>query len=1011
MSAAAPGAPPEQPPIDPSAGEVEAVFLMTDIEGSSERWQTRPAAMASALARHDRIIAGAVERNGGRVVKHTGDGFFACFEGGDPLRCALEVQRAMAAGDWTDTGGLRVRIAVHSGRAVEREGDLFGADVSLTARLLSAAWGGQTLLTEEAAASLPLPPGAGTKDLGVHILRSFEVPRAILQLEDVDLPRAGFPPPRAKDARGAGAQLPPLAPLVGREVELGELCRLLLTPSTRLVSIVGAGGMGKTRLAQQVMAEIHPEFRYGSCFVPLAPLDRPDSIAEAIGGALKLRMYGPEEPLEQVERFLRDRKMLLVLDNLEHLAGAPDIVSRLVASAPLVTFLVTSRERLGIPCEIVFEIGGLECPPPGSFESGGDFGAVKLFLESARAQIPDYRPSGPELESISRLAILLQGMPLALELAAGWARLMSPSEILDETAKSLDFLESVQRGIPERHRSLRAVFEYSWLLLSPAEREALARLSVFRNRFDRASAARVSLAGPPVLLGLLDKSLVRTSSPGSFELVEVVRQYAREKLSADGEDELATLDRHASCILSWVSTSGLCSMGEEKRGALKAASSRAGDIRSAWKRALERGMLADLADAAPGLYSFLDSTCAYSEGEELFRELSALASGTPECDPALRGRIMAWHGWMSYRRASYALAGRILEEAVAILEPLDQPGDTGFALCGTGLIFYSLGQSDSLMQAFRKAHSYAARSGRRDLMARTETGMGLGHYLRKEYEEARARFEEAIRLYAESGDISNHPLAYTNLAFTEIEAGRLDEAEDLVRKSLECAESLGDDFGRGSAARALGMIEMRRGRCAEAEALLHRSMEMYGRIGYDLGVAICEKALAEMFCSSGQWARARDYCAGVASRARGRDCQIYLADILNFQGVAEKEAGNVLSAARCHEEALRRGREKGDRSAVGESLLHIARLASEDGRSELAELILEWLASSGEVPAQCRDAALSALAEKSAAAPADFEGSAGTERHRDLDALIAEVEKSLPTLGTASGQAPGRQLG
>lgn len=996
LSAATPDESPGCSPVCEPAGEVEAAFLMTDIEGSTERWQTRPAAMASALARHDRIIAGAVVRNGGRVVKHTGDGFFACFEAGEPLRCAIEVQRDMAAADWSEAGGLRVRIAVHAGRAVSRGGDLFGAEVSLTARLLAAAWGGQTLLTEEAAGKLTLPPGAAIKDLGVHILRSFEVSRAILQLEGDGLPSVEFPPLRAGNSRGAAAPLPPLAPLLGRERELGELCGLLLARSARLVSIVGAGGMGKTRLAQQVMAEIHPEFRFGSCFVPLAPLDRPDSIADALAGALRLRMYGPDEPLAQVERFLREREMLLVLDNLEHLADAADVVSRLVESAPLVTFLVTSRERLGISCEHVFEISGLECPPPGSFEGSESFGAVKLFLERARAQIQGYEPSGPELESISRLAAFLQGMPLALELAAGWARLMRPAEILEETTKSLDFLESVQKGVPQRHRSLRAVFEYSWLLLSPGERQALARLSVFRNAFDRAAASEVALADLPVLMGLLDKSLVRANSPGSFEMVEVVRQYAREKLSTDGADELATLDRHARSMLSWVSTSGLCSTGRDKSNALKAASSRAGDIRSAWKRALECSMLAELAGAAPGLFSFLDSTCAYSEGEELFRELSSLAGRTPGVAPVLIGRIKTWHGWMSYRRASYTIAGRILEEALAVLEPLDQPGETCFALCGKGLILYSLGQSDALMETFRRAGAFAARSGLPDLLARTETGMGLGHYLRKEHAEARARFKEAIRLYSESGDISNHPLAYTNLAFTEIEAGRLDEAEELVRESFECAESLDDDLGRGSAARALGAVEMKRGRYAEAETLLRRSKEMYSRIGYDLGEAICEKAIAEMFCISGQWARAREYCAEVASRARSRDCQVFLADILNFQGMAEKETGNVLTAARCHREALLRGREKGDRSAVGESLLHIARLASEGGRSDLAERILVWLASSGDLPGHCQEAALSALGSMRQGARADSGGSEAGMVPEDLDTLTAEIEKGLP---------------
>jgi class 3 adenylate cyclase len=421
-------------------------FLLTDIEGSSLLWQRSPGSMAAALARHDLLITKLVTDSAGRIIKHTGDGFFAFFDGGNPLGCALEIQKAMASEDWGDLGALPVRIAVHAGSAERRGDDLFGIDVNFTSRLLSAAWGGQILASAEAAGSLPLPADASFLDLGVHMLRSFETPRPLLQLCHPGLPRNDFPPPNTQGGRSSN--LPhPGSPLVGREGELEKLCLMLSDPSTRLVSIVGPGGMGKTRLAQQVALEILPEFAQGACYVPLAPLDTPELISAAIAESLGMRFHGPEDPLTLLTRYLRDREVLIVLDNFEHLIGGSATVGTILSSAPLPKILVTSRERLNLPGEYVFELSGLEYPAGGLPADTTELGAVRLFLDRAAALLPGYRPSGEDLEAVAMLTAVLRGMPLAIELAAGWVRMLSPSEILEETGKSLDFLESSSRGI------------------------------------------------------------------------------------------------------------------------------------------------------------------------------------------------------------------------------------------------------------------------------------------------------------------------------------------------------------------------------------------------------------------------------------------------------------------------------------------------------------------------------------------------------------------------------------
>ena len=277
------------------------VFLFTDIENSTRLWEEHRGVMGAVLSRHDALLALAVAGRGGEVVKHLGDGIFAAFAGGDPMGCALDIQRRVAAEDWGDVGELRVRVALHAGEAEERGGDFFGPAVNRCTRLLAVGWGGQILVTPEVAGSCALPPGAAVLDLGVHVLKDVAEPQPILQLVHPELPRRDFPPLRSRAARPGN--LPPQpTPFVGREKEIAALVAIVNQPSHRLLSLVGTGGVGKTRLALEVAAAVLERFEWGAYFVPLAPHNEPARIVASIADALNFSFYGRSQPEPTLSR-------------------------------------------------------------------------------------------------------------------------------------------------------------------------------------------------------------------------------------------------------------------------------------------------------------------------------------------------------------------------------------------------------------------------------------------------------------------------------------------------------------------------------------------------------------------------------------------------------------------------------------------------------------------------------------------------------------------------------------
>jgi predicted ATPase/class 3 adenylate cyclase len=525
-------------------------LLFTDIEGSTRLLERLGDRYLEVLGEHRRLLRAAFARFDGREIGTEGDSFFVAFaRASDAVAAAAQGQRALAAHRWPDGVVLRVRMGMHTGEpAVDADG-YGGLAVHRAARICAAGHGGQVLLSQPTRELLgaELPSGVGLRDLGEHRLKDLTHPQRLWQLIIAGLPEV-FPALRTLGPRPSNLPVR-LTRFVGRERELARLHELLDDPTRRLVTLVGPGGIGKTRLAVEVASARHDRYRDGVVFVslvgtaPARPEKAADLVVANLAAALGVSLAVPRDPLEQLCDHLAARELLLVLDNLEQLPDAAKVVATLLQRAADVKLLATSRRRLGLGGECLVEVAGL--PYPASDDRDlGDYAAVQLFQDHARLIRPDLGSAADD-QDVSRICRLVAGVPLAIELAARWVRSVTPAVIADRLTSDLDLLATSAPDVERRHQSLRAVIDWSWQLLSDDQRRVLARLSVPRGGFDLNAAAVVADATLPPLAGLVDHSLVNVVQDGRYAIHELLRQYAAERLAADPAEESETRRRHA----------------------------------------------------------------------------------------------------------------------------------------------------------------------------------------------------------------------------------------------------------------------------------------------------------------------------------------------------------------------------------------------------------------------------------------------------------------------------------
>jgi predicted ATPase/class 3 adenylate cyclase len=521
-------------------------FLFTDIEGSTRLWQVDEAAMREAVRSHDELLRGTIHEWGGRIFSAMGDGFAAAFTSARAaLGAAQAAQARLAKQKWSTTEALRVRMGVHSGEADERDGDYFGTAVNRAARLMAIAHGSQVLCSSTTADLLD--DSTALQDLGEHRLRDLDRPMHVFQVgED------RFPPLRSLQA--FPTNLPAqVTGFVGREHELVQCARAL--EAYRMVTVTGVGGVGKTRLALQAAAEVLPRFADGAWLVELGEVGDPARLEEVTATALGVRARANQPLATALVDFVRPKTLLLVLDNCEHLVGAvATLVERLVARCPTVAVLATSREGLAVSGEHVLPLPPMRIPAEDALDVVAGSEAVRLLVERAGDVRPGFAVNPDNAAELARLCRRLDGIPLAIELAAARVRSMSLADIESHLYQRFRLLTAGRRSALSRQQTLRGAIDWSYDLLDNPERMLLRRLAVFSGGFDLTAAETVTSGGgldaldvADLLDHLVDKSLVVADPSGlssRFRLLEMIRDYAWDRLADSGETHKASR-RHA----------------------------------------------------------------------------------------------------------------------------------------------------------------------------------------------------------------------------------------------------------------------------------------------------------------------------------------------------------------------------------------------------------------------------------------------------------------------------------
>jgi predicted ATPase/class 3 adenylate cyclase len=792
-------------------------FLFTDIEGSTRRWEESPAAMADALAHHDRIVRGAIEIHDGYIFSTGGDGFAAAFSRVvDAAAAAAEAQVALAGQTWREDVELRVRMALHTGEAWERGGDYLGPAVNRAARLMAAGHGGQVLCSAATASLLSsrLPDEVSLLDLGEHRLRDLSQPERVFQFSMDALPQ-DFPPLRSLDSFPGNLPIQPTA-FVGRRAELAEVTKAL--QESRVVTLCGVGGVGKTRLALQVAAELTPQFEAGAWLVELAPVGSTDAFGEAIASALGVQQRPGTTLAQSTLDFVRDKELLVVLDNCEHVLNeAAQFVDGARRVAPGLKILATSREGLAVAGERVVTIPSMELPQAEMPEAAAlQTEAIRLFVDRARESNSAFSGDTADLPSMVELCTRLDGIPLAIELAAARVRGMSPAEITDHLDRRFKLLTRGRRTATTRHQTLRNTIDWSYDLLDASERRVLRRLAVFCGPFD-ADAAQSVAAGEDldafdvldILVRLVEKSLVVAESGAEtrYRLLETIRDYAFERLQ-EAEELDPMGERHARYFLEFALGAGAGLEGPEELVWRSRVERELENLRGALRWALDAGD-ADLALTEIYALSNIGSLRAPPFGLMALEAAEMPgASGHPLRAAALGAVCMALT-----QQGELARALRFADAALAAAEDRSDTPDHRKMRCRlngclTVAVAYS-GDSDRLVALARQQLEAARALEDRFEIARAV--ILLSGTLGPEHsEEALAAGEEGLSLVKEVGVPSYRAWA------SMILGGRLaavdpTRAEQLLDDAIATATSAANEWATVVAWQTLALLKAERG--------------------------------------------------------------------------------------------------------------------------------------------------------------------------------------------------------
>jgi predicted ATPase/DNA-binding SARP family transcriptional activator len=714
-----------------------------------------------------------------------------------------------------------------------------------------------------------------------------------------------------------------LTPFVGRESELGEITEMLNLSACRLLTVLGTGGIGKTRLALRVAEEAGRAFKDGMGFVQLSAIDSPDLFVTAIAHSLQISFTGQEDPLTQISNYLREKELLLVLDSFEHLVTAAEQVTRLLQHVPHLTLLITSRERLSVQSEWLYEVKGLNCPSDETPQAL-DTDAVQLFVQSARRVCPDFLASA-DLKAVGQICRLVEGMPLAIELAASWTRTLSCPEIVQEIERDLDFLRTSLQDVPERHRSLRAVFDASWTLLTPQERTVLCRLSVFRGGLSRVAAEQVAQATPAVLAALADKSFIQQKTGDAplarYELHDLLQRYAAEKLAQDPAADMETRDRHSRYYLSWLGQQEAGLKGAAQRETLEAIGLEIGNIRAAWDHAVQREQFAGLAHAIESLFLFYDRRSWFQEGRVAFEKVAwALREAQTTEDQVTLGKGQACQGWFMFQLAHGTPARELLEHSVARLRSLDARREMAFALNHLGAVMWSLSDFHAALGLCRDSLSLYRDLGDRWGEGQALIQLGLVYRDQSDHAQARFYYKQALQIYREIGHQQGEGQALRHLGLECWYQSDCIQARAYLEQALHIFCQVGDRLNEGETLYNLGLVSDWLGEGARAIDYLEQAIHISHEIGHRPSEGWALANLGITINYQGQHIKAKAYLEQALQIVRETGSRQKMASILDGLGDVFRFLGDYVQARSYYEQSLGLYHEIGNRQWEGGTL-------------------------------------------------------------------------------------------
>ncbi len=942
--------------ITPPQGRVTLMF--TDVEGSTARWEQYGARYGEALQLYEQLVRACIAAHHGWEVKTVGDSFMIAFaRPADAVRCAAAIHAALnssyaGAPLWEEIGGIHVRIGLHTGEPSFRDNDYFGPPVNRAARICDAGHGGLTLLSQETARSAQeeLEPEFNLEDLGLHRLKDLGQPERLFLLHHPQIPDIRVATLRTLNALPHNFPAH-LTAFVGRVRELAELTGILQTRRSRLITLIGPAGTGKTRLAIQVAADLLQEFPDGVWLIEMASIRDVEAVPTAIALALapSLTLRPEASPRQQVIEFLRSRRCLMVLDNFEQVADAAPFLSELLQECGGLTCLVTSRELLHLSGELEYVVEPLSVPPLNYRDSRWtDFESVQLFVERCQSLRPDFTLTNEIGGVVGEICRRLEGIPLAIELAAVRIRGMSPAQILQRLTRRLDLLAHGQRDLPERQRTLRAALDWSYDLLSDDEKSLFAELSVFVGGFSLESAEEVcETPGAFDLLFLLrDKSLLRVAeSRGQtrFSMLETLREYAQEKIQTLGTQS-PLLDRYAEHYLhlaqEWAGK--LEGAGPEAAEATDIFTEEIENFRKGMDWVLQRDDSSRTVEFARAMWRFLLRTGLLQECEArlTLAEQAARRAG----DSVQVARLLNQRGLVSWNRYDLAEAHRLFTESYEISRSLDDRPRMLVNLINLGNLEWGHGD-------FARAR------------LTWEEGLKLA------IETRQARYEAVLRMH----------LAILACERGDYEAASRDFAESLaIHTRNNSEESVAHIYYNSSD------IYRRQGDYETANERIEQAQSIYLRLNYRRGMALTSVRQGMNHLERGAPEEARapaEEGLRIAREIGDRACEMYAYDVL------ARLAGNEGDFTEAHEmfsHSLRIAREQANGKHQADVLLHYGQTLKEGGQLEKAYLLLSIAArelhARGLVDAEAADRALEMIREE-----------IGDSRAQELAAITART--------------------